>query len=170
VLDILARHPSTAHFISKKLAMRFVADDPPEALVDRMAQTFQKTDGDIRQVILAMIDSKEFWSVGAYKSKIKSPLEMVASAVRVVNGDVDVAFPLVNQVAQLGEPLYRKLEPTGYSNSSAFWANSAGLMARMNFALNLASNKVPGVKVGTAAKTDDPLAGVPLGSPDFQKR
>lgn len=170
VLDILAHHPSTAHFISKKLAMRFVADDPPEALIDRMAQTFQKTDGDIRQVMLTMIDSKEFWSVGAYKSKIKSPLEMVASAVRAVDGDVDVAFPLVNQVAQLGEPLYRKLEPTGYSNSSAQWANSAGLIARMNFALNLASNKMPGVKVETAANANDPLAGVPLGSPEFQKR
>ncbi len=119
----------------------------------------------------AMIDSREFWSVGAYRSKVKSPFEMVASSVRAMNGDVDGAFPLVNQVAQLGEPLYRKLEPTGYSNSSAQWANSAGLMARMNFALQLASNKVPGVKVETdVAKRDDPLAGVSLGSPEFQKR
>jgi uncharacterized protein (DUF1800 family) len=170
VLDILAHSPATAHFISKKLAMRFVADDPPLALVNRMADVFLKTDGDIRQVMAAMIDSKEFWSVGAYRSKMKSPFEMVASSVRAVNGSVDAAFPLVNQVAQLGEPLYRKLEPTGYSNSSAQWANSAGLMARMNFALQLASNKMPGVKVETAAKTDDPLAGVPLGSPEFQKR
>ncbi len=171
VLDILAHQPATAHFISKKLAMRFVADDPPAALVDRMADTFLKSDGDIRQVMAVMIDSKEFWSVGAYRSKVKSPLEMVTSSVRAVSGDVDVAFPLVNQVAQLGEPLYRKLEPTGYSNSSTQWANSAGLMARMNFALQLASNKVAGVKVGTAAaNTDDPLAGIPLGSPEFQKR
>ncbi len=171
VLDILAHHPSTAHFISKKLATRFVADNPPEALVDRMAKTFLQTDGDIRKVMQTMIDSKEFWSAGAYKSKIKSPLEMVASAVRAVNGDVNLAFPLVNQIAQLGEPLYRKLEPTGYSNSSAEWANSAGLMARMNFALNLAGNKVPGVKVETAAANpDNPLAGIPLGAPDFQKR
>jgi uncharacterized protein (DUF1800 family) len=171
VLEILAHSPATAHFISKKLAMRFVADDPPPTLVNRMADTFLKTDGDIRQVMAAMIDSKEFWSVGAYRSKVKSPLEMVASAVRAANGNVDVAFPLVNQVAQLGEPLYRKLEPTGYSNSSVQWANSAGLMARMNFALQLASNKVPGVKVeADPAKADDPLAGVPLGSPEFQKR
>ena len=92
VLDILAHHPATAHFISKKLAMRFVADDPPAALVDRMADTFLKTDGDIRQVMLTMIDSKEFWSVGAYRSKVKSPLEMVASAVRAMNGNVDFAF------------------------------------------------------------------------------
>ncbi len=171
VLDIVAHHPSTAHFISKKLAMRFVADDPPAELVNRMADVFLKTDGDIREVMLAMINSKEFWSVGAFRTKVKSPLELVASSVRAIGGDVGVAFPLVNQIAQMGEPLYRKLEPTGYSNSSREWANSAGLMARMNFSLQLASNKVPGVKIETAAaKTDDPLAGIPLGSPEFQKR
>jgi hypothetical protein len=172
VLDILARQPATARFISKKLAMRFVADEPPAALLDRMADTFLKSDGDIRQVMAAMIDAKEFWSVGAYRSKMKSPLEMVASAVRSVNGNVDYATALMQQVAQLGEPLYRKEEPTGYSNSSKEWANSASLMARMNFALQLAGNKVPGVKVevAQAAKPGDPLAGIPLGSPDFQKR
>ncbi|HEV2446116.1 MAG TPA: DUF1800 domain-containing protein, partial [Candidatus Sulfopaludibacter sp.] len=163
VLDILAHHPSTAHFIAKKLAVRFVADDPPASLVDRMAQTFLKTDGDLREVMRAMLSSKEFWSVGAYRSKLKSPLEMVASAVRAVNGDVDFAFGLANQVAQLGEPLYRKMEPTGYSNSGKEWLNSAGLLARMNFALALADNKVPGVKVPGDA------AGIPLGSPEFQK-
>jgi uncharacterized protein (DUF1800 family) len=170
VLDILARRPATAHFISQKLAMRFVADEPPAALVDRMAATFQKTDGDIRSVLQTMFDSKEFWSEGAYRSKMKSPLEMVASAVRAVNGDVDYALPLANQVAQLGEPLYRKVEPTGYSNSSREWMNSAGLLARMNFALQLANDKVPGVKVETAnaAKPDDP-EGIALGSPEFQK-
>ena len=137
-----------------------------------MADEFLKSDGDIRQVMLSMIDSKEFWSVGAYRSKMKSPLEMVASAVRSVNGNVDYATALMQQVALLGEPLYRKLEPTGYSNSSKEWANSASLMARMNFALQLAGNKVPGVKVevAQAAKPGDPLAGIPLGSPDFQKR
>jgi uncharacterized protein (DUF1800 family) len=163
VLDIVAHHPSTAHFISKKLAQRFVADDPPESLVARMAQTFQKTDGDLRAVMQTMLDSKEFWSEGAYKSKMKSPLEMVASAVRAVNGNVDFAFALASQVAQLGEPLYRKVEPTGYSNSSQEWLNSAGLLARMNFALQLAGGKVPGVKVETA---DAAM----LGSPEFQKR
>jgi uncharacterized protein (DUF1800 family) len=168
VLDILAHHPATAHFISKKLAQRFVADDPPEALVTRMAQTFTKTDGDIRAVMQTMLDSKEFWSEGAWRTKVKSPLEMVASAVRAVNGDVDFAAPLVNQLTQLGQPLYRKVEPTGYSNSSKEWLNSAGLVARMNFALQLASNKVPGVKVD--AQADNQLAGIPLGSPEFQKR
>jgi uncharacterized protein (DUF1800 family) len=162
VLDILAHRPATAHFISKKLAMRFVADDPPATLVDRMARTFLKTDGDLREVMKTMLDSKEFWSAGAYRSKMKSPLEMVASAVRAVAGDVDFAFALANQVAQLGEPLYRKQEPTGYSNSSKQWANSAGLLARMNFALQLADNRVPGVKADTS------VTGVELGSPEFQ--
>jgi uncharacterized protein (DUF1800 family) len=170
VLDIVAHHPATAHFISRKLAQRFVADEPPAALVESMAQTFLKSGGDIREVLRTMLASKEFWSEGAYRSKMKSPLEMVASAVRAVNGEVDFAFPLVNQVAQLGEPLYRKQEPTGYSNSSEEWVNTAGLLARMNFALQLANNKVPGVKVdpAQAAKPDD-LAGITLGSPEFQK-
>jgi uncharacterized protein (DUF1800 family) len=95
---------------------------------------------------------------------MKSPLELVASAVRAVDGQVDYALPLANQVAQLGQPLYRKQEPTGYSNSSLEWVNSGSLIGRMNFAVQLADNKMPGVKVGSAA------AGVSLGAPDFQKR
>ncbi|MBZ5578160.1 MAG: DUF1800 domain-containing protein [Acidobacteriia bacterium] len=171
VLDILARNPATAHFISRKLAMRFVADDPPPALVDRMAKTFLKTNGDLRAVMKTMTDSKEFWSVGAYRSKMKSPLEMVASAVRAVNGEVNSAIGLDNQVAQLGEPLYRKLEPTGYSNSGEEWINSAGLLARMNFALNLANNRVAGVKIDAAptAQPGAPIAGISLGAPEFQR-
>ena len=164
--SILAHQPATAHFISKKLAQRFVADDPPPALVERMAQTFLKSDGDIRAVLRTMIDSREFWSEGAFRSKMKSPLEMVVSAVRASNGNVDFATGLVNQVAQLGEPLYRKQEPTGYSNTGNEWMNSAGLMARMNFALQLASNKVPGVVVEKPQNS----AGIALGSPEFQKK
>jgi uncharacterized protein (DUF1800 family) len=165
VLDIVAHSPATAQFISKKLAMRFVADDPPATLVDRMAETFRKTDGDLRAVMKTMLESKEFWSQGAFQSKLKSPLEMVASAVRAVNGEVDYAFPLANQVGQLGQPLYRKQEPTGYSNSSKEWLNSGGLLARMNFAMQLGDNKVAGVKVDPAQS-----AGIGLGSPEFQKR
>jgi len=166
VLDIVARHPSTAHFISRELAQRFVADDPPPALVERMAQTFLKTDGDLRAVMQTMLDAREFWSQAAYQSKMKSPLEVVVSAVRASDGNVDFAQALVNQVAQLGEPLYRKIEPTGYSNTSREWMSTAGLMARMNFAVQLSGNKVPGVKVDqTPASTD-----IALGSPEFQKR
>ena len=166
VIDIVAHHPSTAHFISRKLAQRFVADSPPAALVERMAQTFLRTDGDLRAVMQTMLASREFWSEGAFRSKMKSPLEMVVSSVRASNGSVDFATALVNQVAQLGEPLYRKPEPSGYSNSSREWMNTAGLMARMNFALQLAGNKVPGVTVEQREET----AGTALGSPEFQKR
>ena len=136
VLDILAQHPSTARFISKKLAQRFVADDPPPALIDKMAKTFCDKNGDIRAVMKTMLTSKEFFSQGAYRAKVKTPFEMIVSAVRATGAQVDFAFPLANQIAQLGEPLYRKLEPTGYSNANAEWVNSAALLARMNFALD----------------------------------
>ena len=147
VLDILARHPSTARFISTKLAQKFVADDPPPALIERMAKTFHDTDGDIRAVMSTMLDSKEFFSEGAFRAKVKTPLELVVSAVRATNAQVDFAIPLATQIAQLGEPLYRKIEPTGYSSANAEWVNSAALLARMNFALALADNRVPGSKV-----------------------
>jgi uncharacterized protein (DUF1800 family) len=164
VLDIVAHHPATAHHISFELAQRFVADDPPPALVNRMAQAFLKTGGDLREVMKTMFDSKEFWSTDAYRTKVKSPLDLVASAVRAEDGQVDFALGLVNQVAQLGEPLYRKQEPTGYSNSGKDWLNTAGLVGRMNFGLQLADNRVQGVKAGAANVT-----GTDLGSPDFQK-
>ena len=166
VLHLLAHHPSTARFISRKLAMRFVADDPPETLVNRMAATFLKKDGDLRAVLKTMFDSPEFWSRGAYRAKMKAPLEMVASSLRAVDAQVDFAFGLNNQLNQLGEPLYRKAEPTGYSNSGQEWLNSAGLLARMNFSVALVNNKVPGVKVDSARSPE----GVTLGSPDFQKK
>ena len=166
VLRLLAHHPATARFISRQLAIRFVADDPPASLVDRMAATFLQKNGDLRAVMKTMFDSPEFWSQGAYRSKLKSPFEMVASCLRAVNADVDFAFGLNNQLTQLGEPLYRKVEPTGYSNSGKEWLNSAGLLARMNFGVALANNKIPGVKVTNT----DPGEGVTLGSPDFQRK
>jgi len=204
VLDILATHPSTAHFVSKELAQRFVADDPPEALVQRMAATFLKTGGDIREVMRTMLASKEFWSEGAYRAKVKTPFEMVVSSVRALDANVTDAFALANQVGALGEPLYRKQEPTGYSNLNAEWVNSAALLARMNFAMQLAQNRIPGVKIDAARFGGDPIiaakallcrnaspqtaaaihkaleeqkqktpalvAGLVIGSPDFQRR
>jgi uncharacterized protein (DUF1800 family) len=150
VLDILARHPATARFISKKLAQRFVADDPPQKLIDKMAKTFRDKNGDIREVMKTMLTSDEFFSQAAYRAKVKTPFEMIVSAVRATGAQVDFAFPLANQIAQLGEPLYRKLEPTGYSDANSEWVNSAALLARMNFALSLAQNKVPGSKLDAA--------------------
>jgi uncharacterized protein (DUF1800 family) len=156
VLDILARHPSTAHFISQELAQRFVADNPPESLVNKMAQTFLSSNGSIRDVMKTMLASKEFWSQGAYRSKVKSPFEMVASSARALDANVIDGWALANQVGTLGEPLYRKLEPTGYSNLNAEWINSASLLGRMNFALQLAQNHVESVKVDVARFGDDP--------------
>lgn len=147
VIDILAHRPATAHFISLELAKRFVADDPPPSLVNRMAETFEKTDGDIREVMGAMLRSPEFWSQGAYQAKVKSPFEMIVSAVRATGADVTSAFALGNTIQRLGEPLYRKIEPTGYSSANAEWVSSAALLDRMNFALALAHNHVPGVRV-----------------------
>src|SRR6202046_2628845 len=158
VLDILARHPSTAHFISKELAQRFVADNPPESLVNRMAQTFLSTNGSIREVMKTMLNSKEFWSEGAYRAKVKSPLEMVASAARALDANVIDGWSLADQVGRLGEPLYRKLEPTGYSNLNSEWVNTASLLGRMNFALQLAQNHLESVKVDVARFGDDPSA------------
>jgi uncharacterized protein (DUF1800 family) len=158
VLDILARHPSTAHFISKELAQHFVADNPPEALVNRMAQTFLSTNGSIREVMKTMLNSREFWSQGAYRAKLKSPFEMVASSARALDARVIDGWGLANQVGTLGEPLYRKLEPTGYSNLSSEWVSSAALLGRMNFALQLAQNHVESVKVDVSRFGDDPGA------------
>jgi uncharacterized protein (DUF1800 family) len=205
VLDILAHHPSTAHFIAKSLAIRFVSDNPPESLVTRMAKTFTATDGDLREVMRTMVYAPEFWNQANFRIKVKSPLEMVASAVRAVGGEIDYGNSLVGLMNQLGEPLYRKVEPTGYSNRGTDWMNSASLLARMNFAMNLAQNKIPGVAVNQAQFDTAPslvernllltppsaesaaainagmsdnatrpngtsVAGLTMGSPDFQRR
>ncbi len=145
MLDVLAHHPSTARFISKKLAMRFVSDDPPPALVDRMAQTFQKSDGDIREVLRTMFKSPEFWAQESYRAKVKTPLEFVASAVRASGAEVQNAMPLVQTLNKLGMPLYGMQPPTGYSTKADAWVNSAALLNRMNFGLSLASGKMRGV-------------------------
>ncbi|MGA3240235.1 MAG: DUF1800 domain-containing protein [Bryobacteraceae bacterium] len=145
VIDILAHHASTARFISRELARHFVADDPPQTLVDRMAQTFTSTDGDLRAVLETMFKSTEFFSQGAWEARIKSPLEMVASTVRAMGGEVTDAWTLVQKIAEMGEPLYSKLEPNGYPDTGEAWLSTAGIMARMNFPTALASGQVPGV-------------------------
>jgi uncharacterized protein (DUF1800 family) len=147
VLHMLATSPQTGHFISLKLAQRFVSDDPPPALVDRMAKTFQKSKGDIRDVLTTLFHSPEFWADGTYRAKVKTPLEFVASAVRATGADVDDAFPLTRQIANLGMPLYSAQPPTGYSMKADVWVSSSALLGRMNFALGMTSGKIRGVKV-----------------------
>jgi uncharacterized protein (DUF1800 family) len=147
VIELLAKHPSTAKFISRKLAQRFVADDPPQALVERMATTFLRTDGDLRAVMKTLLTSTEFVSEGAWLAKRKSPLEFVTSAVRALNVDAADTFVLAQRIADLGQPLYGKAEPTGYPNTGEIWASVSGLIGRINFAQSLTANQIPGVKV-----------------------
>jgi uncharacterized protein (DUF1800 family) len=147
VLDMLARHPSTAAFISKKLAQRFVADDPPQSLVDRMAETFKRTDGDLRAVLQMLFTSVEFQSEGAWRAKLRSPLEMVVSAVRAMNADVDDPFALAQRIADMGQPLYGRVDPAGYPNTGAEWASTANVIGRINFAAALTAGQLPGVAV-----------------------
>jgi uncharacterized protein (DUF1800 family) len=150
VLHRLATSPQTAHFISLKLAERFVSDDPPPALVDRMAKTFLKKKGDIREVLNTLFHSPEFWDDTTYRAKVKTPLEFVASAVRATGAEIDDAQPLVGQLNRMGMPLYGAQPPTGYSMKAETWVSSSALLNRMNFALALTSGKIKGVKVDAA--------------------
>ncbi len=150
VLHLLATSPQTAHFVSLKLAQRFVSDDPPQALVDRMAKTFLKKKGDIREVLNTLFHSPEFWDDAAYRAKVKTPLEFVASAVRATGAEIDDAQPLVAQLNRMGMPLYGAQPPTGYSMKTETWVSSSALLNRMNFALALTAGKIKGVKVDAA--------------------
>ncbi len=167
VLDLLARQPATARFISRKLAERFVADDPPPALLDRMAKAFLASDGDLRVVMTTMIAAPEFRNPATFRARVKSPLELVASAIRATGADIDYALSLASTLTQMGEPLYRKAEPTGYPNRGVEWLNSAALVARMNFAGALTSGSLAGVPLDAKSlpHTDDELARALLGGP-----
>ncbi|MGH9675910.1 MAG: DUF1800 domain-containing protein, partial [Candidatus Acidiferrum sp.] len=151
VIDLLVHHPSTAKFISNKLARRFVSDTPPPALVARMAQTFQSSDGDIKAVLRAMIWSPEFWSREVYRAKIKTPYELVVSAVRALGTDVDTPMPLVQWVGRIGEPMYQCQPPTGYADKADAWVNTGALLNRLNFSLTLAGNRVRGARTDVQA-------------------
>ncbi|HEX4345978.1 MAG TPA: DUF1800 domain-containing protein, partial [Vicinamibacterales bacterium] len=193
VLDILASQPSTAHFIAFELARRFVSDTPPPALVDRLAQRFRDTNGDLREVMRAMLTSPEFFAPEAYGAKVKTPLEFVVSAARTLGAQVDDARPLVNQLQQLGMPLYQCQPPTGYKDTADAWTNTGALVARMNLALQMSGGKMKGISVvrppsavvsgilnddasettrATIAKATTPpqMMALALGSPEFQKR
>ena len=159
VLHLLATSPQTAHFISLQLAQRFVADDPPDALVNRMAKSFLKKKGDIREVLSTLFHSPEFWADGAYRAKVKTPLEFVASAVRATGVEVTDATPLTRQLNNMGMALYGMQPPTGYSMKAETWVNSSALLGRMNFALALTNGKVRGVKLDSAQlMRDEPPA------------
>jgi uncharacterized protein (DUF1800 family) len=147
VIDILSRHPSTARFISYKLCQRFVADEPPAALVTKVIEKFEQTDGDIREMLRTILTSQEFYSPKFYRNKIKSPLELVASALRASGASTDGAAPVFQWIGRMGEALYLCQPPTGYSEESSRWLSNATLLERMNFALALMGNRINGTRV-----------------------
>ena len=182
VLHILATSPATAHFVSQKLAVRFVSDDPQPALVDAMAATFLKSGGDIRAVLTTMFHAREFWSPQVYRAKVKTPIEFLTSAVRASDASVQDPLPLVQAMARLGMPVYGMQTPNGYSWLAEGWVSSNALISRMNFALVLSGNKLPGTRtdwpamLGSGASVTNPTATterqletVLLGQPAAQK-
>jgi uncharacterized protein (DUF1800 family) len=159
VLDILAHHPSTAKFIATKLVRHFVSDTPPQSLVNQVAATFTKSDGDIREMLKAIFFSKEFNSAEAYRVKIKRPFELVVSAIRTLGADTNGGPGTHQWIARMGEPLYGFQTPNGYSDAAESWVNTGGLLERMNFGLALANNRVQGTKV-SLSKTNGEQAKV----------
>jgi uncharacterized protein (DUF1800 family) len=147
VLEILSRHPNTAKFISTKLVRRFVSDSPPQPLVDRVAGVFTKTDGDIREMLRAILTSPEFFSAQSYRAKIKSPFELAVSAIRALGADIAGTQQLAQFVAKMGQPLYLYQAPTGYPDRAEQWVNTGALLERLNFGLALGTNRLRGTTV-----------------------
>lgn len=147
LLKMLATHTSTAKFISKKLAIKFVSDNPPQSLIDKMTQTFLTTKGNIKQVLITMATSSEFWSKDALREKIKSPFELAISAVRILHADIKRPMALNNWITTMGQKIYFYQAPTGFPDNAAYWVNTGALLNRMNFGLAIAANKIARVKV-----------------------
>ena len=151
IIDLLAAHPSTARFLSRKLAQRFVADDPPQVLVERMAATFTKTNGDLKAVMETLLFSREFLSDGAWQAKVKTPFELVTSAIRALDAELTDSTALSQRLTEMGQPLYGSVAPTGYANTAEAWSGSAGLMRRIGFANALVGGQIAGVTVDANA-------------------
>lgn len=147
VLDIVARHPATARFIATKLVRRFVSDSAPPALVERATATFRRTDGDIREVVRTIVTSPEFFSRAAYRSKVKTPFELVASTLRALGAAPDTTPRTARLVARLGEPLYGHRDPNGYPDGAEAWINTGSILDRINFGLVAASGRLPGASL-----------------------
>jgi uncharacterized protein (DUF1800 family) len=151
LLSMLAHHQSTAKFISKKMAVRFVNDNPPQSLIDKMAKTFLEKDGDIKEVLLTMVAAHEFWNIDALREKTKSPFELAVSSIRSLDAEVELPFQLNNWITKMGQKLYFYQAPTGYPDKAQYWINTGSLLNRMNFGLALASQRIPGIKFDLAA-------------------
>jgi uncharacterized protein (DUF1800 family) len=164
LLHLLATRPATARFLSRKLAIRFVGDDPAEALVDRMAKTYLKSDGDISAVLKTLFHSPELWAPDSYRAKVKTPLEYVVSAARASNAEIDNLQPLAKALSDMGMPVYGAVPPTGYKWEASDWVSTGALVNRMNFALALAANKLPGIAITWSPQTEPLMAGIDDGS------
>ena len=151
LLKMLANHTSTAKFISRKIAVRFVNDDPSETLIEKMAETFKQKDGDISEILIRMVSSPEFWSAEAIREKTKSPFELAISAVRGLNADVSQPFQLNNWISRMGQKMYFYQAPTGFPDKGQYWINTGSLLNRMNFGLALAAQRIPGVRLNLLA-------------------
>jgi uncharacterized protein (DUF1800 family) len=147
VLDILARHPSTARFIAKKLASRFLGDDPPAAAIEQAARVFTSTDGSIRETIRSIITSPAFFNPALYQSKVRSPFEFVAAALRISGAKTDAGRPLLDWIGRMGQPLFSFQTPEGYSETGADWLSNHGLLTRLNFTVALVSGQIKGTTI-----------------------
>jgi uncharacterized protein (DUF1800 family) len=179
LLNMLAHHPSTANFVCRKIAVRFVRDDPPQSLIDKMAKTFLAKNGDIRQVLITMVAAPEFWSPAVVREKTKTPFELAIGAVRSLHAEIDQPYPLYTWVERMGEKKYYYSAPTGFPDKSAYWINTGNLLNRMNFGIALAEGQIGGVKIdlvmgwvqGMKADTVNAQeVGLAIGSPENQLR
>ena len=147
VIDILVKHPSTAKFIAKKLAVKFVSDNPSEALVKRVAEAFTKSNGDIKTTLRAIFTDKEFFAPENYRAKIKTPFELAVSSIRALDGETQGGPAMLAMLNKLGEVPYGYQAPTGYPDTAEDWVNTGALLERLNFAIAVASNRIPGTRV-----------------------
>lgn len=175
VLDILAHHPSTAHFIALKLARMFVGDYPPESVVRRGAAAFLKSDGSIAETLRAILTSREFRDGRTFDAKVKSPFEYAVSAVRATGAQTDGGPAMLAWIARMGQPLFGRITPDGYPDRAETWLSTGTLIERMNFAIALANNQIGGTRLPpalvakTASNSPDQIA-LEIGSPKFQMR
>lgn len=150
-LEMLAHQPTTAKFITTALAKHFVSDTPSTALIQKMAQTFLKTNGNIKSVLITMVNSPEFWNPNNQRAKIKSPFELAISTIRATNAQVNMPYQIFYWCNKMGQKFYYYQAPTGFPDRADYWINTGSLLSRMNFGLAFASQKISGITVNLAA-------------------
>lgn len=155
VLEMLATHTSTAKFIATKLARRFVADEPSSEIIKALAKTFQETGGNIKAMMITIVNHPDFWSKNALREKVKSPFEFTISALRATKAQVMQPYQVYNWCTKMGQRFYYYQAPTGFPDRANFWINSGSLLNRMNFGLALATQKIPGVRMNLLALNDN---------------